>query len=194
MMWVDPVAGCALVALTDRTFDEWSTEALQRWPELSDAVLAEATAPMTFGLGDRVRWATTGDDGLPLVRYGFVGGVASESGPVMVMLDGELNGDVIDLEQLQPVTDHQRRAAPRRARPDRRPELRRGLVHLWQAEAEQAGLDVDALECLGAGQQLPDQSWSLASLDSGGEHYVVRARRHQADPEVVLIRAEHLRF
>ena len=41
MMWADPHAGCALVALTDRTFDEWSTEALQRWPELSDAVLAE---------------------------------------------------------------------------------------------------------------------------------------------------------
>jgi CubicO group peptidase (beta-lactamase class C family) len=44
MMWADPVAGCALVALTDRTFDEWAAEALQRWPELSDAVLAEATA------------------------------------------------------------------------------------------------------------------------------------------------------
>jgi CubicO group peptidase (beta-lactamase class C family) len=44
MMWADPVAGCALVALTDRSFDEWSTEALQRWPELSDAALAEATA------------------------------------------------------------------------------------------------------------------------------------------------------
>jgi CubicO group peptidase (beta-lactamase class C family) len=42
MMWVDPRARCALVALTDRTFDEWSTEALHRWPELSDAVLAEA--------------------------------------------------------------------------------------------------------------------------------------------------------
>ena len=44
-----------------------------------------------FGLGDRVRWATIGDDGLPLVRYGFVGGVAGERGPVMVMLDGELS-------------------------------------------------------------------------------------------------------
>ncbi len=42
MMWADPVARCALVALTDRPFDEWSTEALHRWPELSDAVLAEA--------------------------------------------------------------------------------------------------------------------------------------------------------
>jgi CubicO group peptidase (beta-lactamase class C family) len=44
MMWADPPAACALVALTDRTFDEWSREALRRWPELSDAVLAEVTA------------------------------------------------------------------------------------------------------------------------------------------------------
>ena len=41
MMWVDPVAGCGLVALTDRSFDDWSIEALKRWPELSDAVVAE---------------------------------------------------------------------------------------------------------------------------------------------------------
>jgi CubicO group peptidase (beta-lactamase class C family) len=41
MMWIDPLAGCALVALTDRSFDEWPKEALQVWPELSDAVIAE---------------------------------------------------------------------------------------------------------------------------------------------------------
>jgi CubicO group peptidase (beta-lactamase class C family) len=41
MMWVDPVAGCGLVALTDRAFDDWSIEAMKRWPELSDAVVAE---------------------------------------------------------------------------------------------------------------------------------------------------------
>ena len=41
MMWVDPAAGCALVALTDRPFDDWSIEALQLWPALSDAVVAE---------------------------------------------------------------------------------------------------------------------------------------------------------
>lgn len=44
MMWADPVAGCGLVALTDRPFDEWSIEAMKRWPELSDAVVAEVTA------------------------------------------------------------------------------------------------------------------------------------------------------
>jgi CubicO group peptidase (beta-lactamase class C family) len=41
MMWVDPVAGCGLVALTDRAFDDWSVEAMKRWPELSDAVVSE---------------------------------------------------------------------------------------------------------------------------------------------------------
>lgn len=41
MMWVDPAAGCGLVALTDRPFDDWAVQALQCWPELSDAVLSE---------------------------------------------------------------------------------------------------------------------------------------------------------
>jgi hypothetical protein len=149
---------------------------------------------MSFTLGDRVRWATMGDDGLPLVRYGFVGGVASEQGPVIVMLDGELSGDVIELDQLEPVTitTVELHLDGRDLIDD--PELRRGLVHLWQAEAESAGLDVDALECLGAGQQLPDESWSLAALSSGGEQYVVRAMRDERDPSVVLIRADQLRF
>jgi len=41
MMWVDPIADCALIALTDRQTDEWMTDALRLWPELSDDVLAE---------------------------------------------------------------------------------------------------------------------------------------------------------
>ncbi len=145
---------------------------------------------MTFGLGDRVRWATVGDDGLPLVRYGFVGGVAGERGPVVVMLDGELNGDVIDLEQLEPVTITN--VELHLDGPDLidDPALRQGLVHLWQAEAESAGLDVDSMDVLGAGQLLPDASWSLAALTSGGEQYVVRVMRDERDPGAVLIRAE----
>lgn len=42
MMWVDPAADVAVVALTDRPFSDWRDEALERWPELADAVLAEA--------------------------------------------------------------------------------------------------------------------------------------------------------
>ena len=40
-LWVDPEAGCALVCLTDRWFDDWAKEA---WPPFADAVLAERAA------------------------------------------------------------------------------------------------------------------------------------------------------
>jgi CubicO group peptidase (beta-lactamase class C family) len=38
-LWVDPERGLACACLTDREFDTWALEA---WPRLSDAVLAEA--------------------------------------------------------------------------------------------------------------------------------------------------------
>jgi CubicO group peptidase (beta-lactamase class C family) len=38
-LWIDPEAGVALACLTDRAFGDWAVEA---WPRLSDAVLAEA--------------------------------------------------------------------------------------------------------------------------------------------------------
>lgn len=37
-LWVDPVAGVACVAMTDRRFGEWAVSA---WPAFTDAVLAE---------------------------------------------------------------------------------------------------------------------------------------------------------
>jgi CubicO group peptidase (beta-lactamase class C family) len=40
-LWVDPVAGCACVALTDRDFDSWAAEV---WPPFTDAVLGEVAA------------------------------------------------------------------------------------------------------------------------------------------------------
>jgi hypothetical protein len=130
-----------------------------------------------FSLGDRVRWATTGDDGLPLIRYGFVGGVASDIGPVVVMLDGEIGAEPVDLSQLEPVSITS--VALHLDGPDLvdDPDLRRGLVNLWQAEAESAGLAVDSMHCLGAGQPDAGAGWSLAELNSGGQRYVVRALR-----------------
>ncbi|MFF3067120.1 serine hydrolase domain-containing protein [Kitasatospora sp. NPDC057936] len=41
-LWVDPAAGAACIALTDRDFGPWAAEA---WPQLSDAVLAELPGP-----------------------------------------------------------------------------------------------------------------------------------------------------
>ena len=40
MFWVDPDRGLALVALTDRPFDDWAESALSAWSSLSDAVIA----------------------------------------------------------------------------------------------------------------------------------------------------------
>lgn len=145
---------------------------------------------MTFSLGDRVRWSTIGDDGLPLVRYGFVGGLVGDTGPVVVMLDGELNGDVVASEQLEPVsiTSIELRLDGGDLVDD--PHLRQGLVHLWQAEAESAGLDIDSVHCMGAGYASDPGAWSLADLWSGGRQYVVRALLTSRDPGVVTIRAE----
>lgn len=44
MAWVDPTRSIGVLALTDRPFDDW---ALSAWPELSDAVLAEAGGSRT---------------------------------------------------------------------------------------------------------------------------------------------------
>jgi CubicO group peptidase (beta-lactamase class C family) len=44
MTWVDPNIDVALVALTDRAFDEWADDALRQWPEISDATITWATA------------------------------------------------------------------------------------------------------------------------------------------------------
>jgi CubicO group peptidase (beta-lactamase class C family) len=41
MMWVDPAIDVGVVALTDRSFDQWRDEALALWPQFSDAVVAE---------------------------------------------------------------------------------------------------------------------------------------------------------
>ena len=145
---------------------------------------------MRFRPGDRVRFECEGEDGLPMVRYGFVGGHAGDEGSVVVMLDGELNGDLIDLSQIQPVTITTVELCLSGTDLMTEPELRRGLVALWHAEADSAGLDVDALHPLGDGLRDSSDSWALAELMAGGEQYVVRAFQLPHEPDVVRIRAD----
>ncbi len=142
--------------------------------------------------GDRVRWASTGDDGLPLVRYGFVGGCNGDGSRVVVMLDGELKGDhVVDLDQLEPVsiTNIELRLHGTDLLDD--PALRQGLVSLWEAEADQAGLEIRTIECLGTGvRDVGGDGFALAELHSGGRQYVLRATPDLAEHDTVSVRAD----
>jgi hypothetical protein len=143
-----------------------------------------------FGAGDRVRVESIGDDGLPMVRYGFVGGVAGRDGPVIVMLDGELGGDVMDPGELQHVAVTTIELRLQGSDLVDEPALRIGLVALWEAEADRAGLEVDALHPMGDGVRDSNDSWALAEMTSGGEHYVVRAVLLPHEPDVVRVRAD----
>ncbi len=147
-----------------------------------------------FQPGDRVRWETTGVDGLPLVRYGFVGGCNGTGDRVAVMLDGDLKGDtVIDTSQLAPVsiTNIELRLHGGDLLDD--PSLRQGLINLWSAEADQAGLEVCALHGLGTGvRDGTTDGFALAELQAGGRQYVLRAHRDDLT-DTVSVRADEPR-
>lgn len=145
---------------------------------------------MTFTVGDRVRWTSTADDGLPWVRYGFIGGETRYDGTVIVLLDDELGHEVIDTAQLCPVTflSTELRLAGTDLLDD--PSLRRGLVQLWHAEAESAGLAIDELVSLGDGRPDGPHRWTLAHIVTSGARYLLQAGWSPADPETVRVGVE----
>lgn len=130
-----------------------------------------------FSPGDRVRYETVCEDGFPLVRYGFVGGQTHGDGPVVVMLDGELGGDVVDLDAIQPVDISNVTLKLDGADLLAEPRLRHGLVELWHAEAEDAGLQISAIDPIHdeARWSESDQGCALAELMSAGERYLLGA-------------------
>lgn len=143
---------------------------------------------MTFQPGDRVRWLTTGDDGLPLVRYGFVGD-GIHNGEVHVMLDGDLTGNTVlpadDLAHVH-VTNIELRITGADLLDD--PAMRHGLVHLWTAEADQAGLDLGGITFLPHETiELDGSPVPLARVEAGDQRYVLQACLARAD--VINVRA-----
>ena len=145
----------------------------------------------SFRHGDRIRYATTGDDGYPVVRYGFVGGVADGDGPVVVMRDGELGGAVVDLTKSEPVSICNVTLTLDGSDLIDDPLLRQGLMNLWAAEAESAGLQIVALTPLNSDYGVRDSSegYTLAELSSAGEQYLLRARLCPGELDAVTIHA-----
>ncbi|MGH9134203.1 MAG: hypothetical protein ACRDZZ_09725 [Ilumatobacteraceae bacterium] len=145
----------------------------------------------SFQQGDRVRVEMIGDDGLPLVRYGFVGGLIGDRGPVVVMFDGDLkNNTIVDLSEIEPVTITNVELRLQGVDLIDDPSLRQGLVNLWSAEAEEAGLSIGTLNCIGSGVRDSREGYALAELIAGGEQYVLRAIRESNGSEVVRVRAD----
>lgn len=142
-----------------------------------------------FCAGDRIRYATTGEDGLPLVRYGFIGD-ASPGGPLVVMLDGELGGDVVEPGSVEPV--HICNVTLTLGGSDLLddPSLRQGLVNLWFAEAESAGLQIASINGLGTGVRDSSEGYALAELSSAGEQYVLRATRCLKQYDAIVVHAD----
>lgn len=143
-----------------------------------------------FHHGDRIRYATTGDDGFPVVRYGFVGGLADGDGPVVVMLDGELKGDVVELAKIEPV--HISNVTLTLAGTDLLddPTLRQGLVNLWTAEAESAGLRIGSMQAIGNGVKDSHNGYALAELSSAGDRYMLCAHPCPSDLDAVIVHAD----
>ena len=146
------------------------------------------TEVQRFRPGDRIRYATTDEDGFPLVRYGFVGGISHDDGPVVVMLDGELGGDVVGLDTIEPVSICNVTLKLDGTDLVDDPGLRSGLVSLWQAEAEDAGLQIVAIHPLQSGVGIRDSSegYALAELTAAGDQYMLRATRCTSEDAILL--------
>ncbi len=148
---------------------------------------------MTMQPGDRVRWLTTDDHGLPITRYGFVGGVNGDESRVAVMLDGELKGDtVIEFDQLAPVTITNVELRLDGADLLDDPSLRQGLVNLWTAEADQAGLEIREVSPLGTGVREAGDCFALAELRAAGKQWVLKALPDDARHDTICVRANPL--
>ena len=131
-----------------------------------------------FQPGDRVRWESQGDDGFPIVRYGFVRGTNGDATRVVVMLDDDLKSDMVVSEhQLDAVTIANLELRLRGTDLITDPALRPGLVNLWAAEADQAGLQIRDLVPIDdhGGAIVLDVGCTLAMLRAAGKRWELRA-------------------
>jgi hypothetical protein len=109
----------------------------------------------------------------------------------MVLLDDDLNScTVVDRTAVLPVTVTTVELCLDGADLLHDPSLRQGLVSLWSAEAEAAGLEIGSLHPVGTGMRDSSESYVIAELSAGGEQYVLRAVCHPNESDVVRVRAD----
>ncbi len=140
--------------------------------------------------GERVCVRTVCDNGLPMVRYGTVGPIAASHGPLVVIFDDDLPGDVVDPSEVEIVSITSIELVLNGVDLADDPDLRQGLCALWQAEAVLAGLEITSIYLLGAGLRDSNDTWALAEVHSGGNTYIVRVHTDPNEANTVRLRAD----
>lgn len=141
--------------------------------------------------GDRIRLVGTDEDGLPFVRYGFVAPDSPDPATtvVTVLLDGEISGETVPCERVEIVTVASIELMLQGDDLVADPVLRRGLVAMWCAEAETAGVALDAFCPNGDGERDDRGSWILAHATAGDDRYAIRACERAGEPPMVHVHA-----
>lgn len=149
----------------------------------------------SFRSGQRVRVSTVDTDGLPMVRYGTVGGDAISSGRIAVIYDNLAGSDLVEGSEIELLDLDliELRLAGTDLLKDT--SLRAGLAELWRAEVARAGLVIATLfpmEKDDAVGVVDGEHFLLAEFTYNGETWVVRGALASDDPTMVVIRADRM--
>jgi hypothetical protein len=142
--------------------------------------------------GERICVRTVDDEGIPIVRYGTVTSDNRTNGPVAVLFDDLSGSDLVDASEVATIDYDTVELHLSGEDLLTNTLLRAGLTTMWRAEANLAGLSVDAIFPLGhddAGIR-DGNSWILAEFTIAGITHIVRATQSLHPPTTVIIRAD----
>jgi hypothetical protein len=151
--------------------------------------------PRSFHSGDRIRVSTVGDDGFPIVRYGTVGADLPADGPVVVIFDDLLGGDIVDSSEIEAIRLDAIELRLNGTDLLHDPNLRAGLADLWRAEVDLAGLVVTTLfpmERNGVVGIAEGEQFLLAEFTYNNEPWIVRGATAADSPTTVVVRADRM--
>ena len=146
-----------------------------------------------FTSGDRIKVRVVDDDGLPVIRYGTVGAELPDHGPLVVVFDDMSGGDIVDRSEVEAVTIDSVALVLQGSDLAVDPSLRAGLVAMWAAEIDLAGLLIGPVRPLGnppgSGLRDSSDSWVLAEFMHDGTMHVVRAALQRDGAGTVTLHA-----